>query len=98
MRPTDIKPRHIYCNRGQGTVLRFVLGIGEFVPASWHGMSIRPGEPGVRFIDSKGRKGVLYLKSFASWCGECVAIERGDSFELTGTYIDLTALATFKEL
>ena len=28
MRPTDIKPRHIYCNRGQGTVLRFVLGIG----------------------------------------------------------------------
>ena len=100
MKPSLIKPRHFYCNRGKGTVLRFVLSIDKnFTPPAWFSMEPRPNEPGVKYIDSKGKGGVLYLKSFASWCGACVGRESEDSFVIGGGVdFDTSKLEAFKNL
>jgi len=101
MKPSEIKERHIYCNRGKGTVLRFVLGIDKnFTPPAWYSMEPRPGEPGVRYQDSKGKEGVLYLRSFASWCGKCVGWEVNDALCIDDDAgpVDLNLFTPFMEL
>lgn len=85
MKPSEIKARHIYRNRGKGTTLRFVLGIGvEYRPGTWHACSPAPDEPGVLYRDSKGRTEKLYLRSFAKWCGRCVGRENAGGWTITG--------------
>jgi hypothetical protein len=61
-------------------------------------MAARPNEPGVKYVDSKGKEGALYLKSFASWCGDCVANATEEDFALTGVPFDVAKLEAFKEL
>jgi len=97
MKPSDIKEHHIYCNRGKGKVLRFVLSIGKFTPPDWFSSNPRDGEPGVWYRDSKGRQDVLYLSSFASWCGKCVAIADGESFTMVD-HVDFKLLEAFKDI
>lgn len=80
-------------------MLRFVVSIDEnFTPPAWYSMEPRPNEPGVKYVDSRGREGVLYLRSFASWCGDCVADATGEDFALTGVPFDVAKLEGFKEL
>ena len=98
MKSSDIKERHIYKNRGKGKVLRFVLSIDPLgVLPHWYSMNPVPNEPVVKFQDSKGRDAMLYLSSFASWCGGCVCDASGEDFVLTDT-VDFKLLEAFKEL
>ena len=71
MKPSEIKAGKTYKNKGAGRTTRTVVGIGnEYRPIRWQGtMGKEPDEPGVLFVDSKGRKDNLYLSSFASWAG-----------------------------
>ncbi len=75
MRPNEIKVGDTYRNRGAGRVTRRVLEISWYArPEHWLGSDeTQPkNEKGVRFVDSKGREGRLYLSSFAAWAGNVV--------------------------
>lgn len=73
MNQKDIHVGHTYANRGKGKTTRRVLRIGFDVNFAWLSTrSERPSGPGVVYEDSRGRPGVLYLASFASWAGSDV--------------------------
>ena len=59
-----------YVNKGAGRTQRTVVGIGdEHRPTVWYSGSTPPDEPGVLYVDNRGREGQLYLCSFQSWAG-----------------------------
>jgi hypothetical protein len=79
MKREDITIGQMYCNRGAGTTIRKVLGIGpQHRPKSWYGRGCAPDEPGVWYAQYKAGKWVhqdnLYLSAFAAWAG-CVVKE-----------------------
>lgn len=72
MKPSQIKIGTTYKNRGQGRTQRTVLDIGDHIrPSHWWSPNPRPNEPGVLY-EQEGRNEILYLSSFASWCGGVV--------------------------
>ena len=84
MKPSEIKARHIYANRGKGTTLRFVLAMGpEHVPSMFFSSGPRPDEDGVYYRDNRGNTYCLYLSSFAKWAGKCVGREDGGDWTIT---------------
>lgn len=69
-KPDQIEVGKTYINRGSGKTWRTVIGVGDkFRPLVWYSNSEAPDEPGVAYIDNRGRAGTLYLSSFASWVG-----------------------------
>jgi len=75
MKQSDIQVNSIYIGRRGKKVLRMVLRI-EKDPVElpyWYSPSPRPLEPVVHYKDSHGKTELLYLPSFAAWCGQRVA-------------------------
>ena len=78
MKPSEIKVGKTYCNRGAGTTLRRVTGIGkEFKPFIFYSHNDPPDEPGVQYMQismrgnqTKTHSDALYLSSFAKWAGK----------------------------
>lgn len=69
MKLADIKIGKTYHNRGRGTTIRRIMGIGdEHRPQCWFSLRPRPNEPGVLY-EQGGRQACLYLSSFAAWAG-----------------------------
>lgn len=75
MKVSDIQVGKTYRNRGAGKTVRTVIAIGdEHRPKSYHNSDGTPpaNVPGVLY-EQKGRGGnhyaMLYLNSFAAWCG-----------------------------
>ena len=76
MKTSEIRVGGKYRNRGQGRTWRKVMCIAYVVsPRSWWGNGERPNEPGVLYLDDKGRIDRLYLSSFAKWAGSEVSYE-----------------------
>ena len=70
MKPEEIHVGETYVNRGAGKTRRYVIAIGyEYQPDVWLSSSTPPDEPGVFYLDSRGRQDTLYLSSFARWAG-----------------------------
>lgn len=73
MYKTQIEVGKTYQNRGAGRTRRTVIAIGdEHRPRYYRnntGKPPNPSEPGVLY-EQNGKKGQLYLHSFAAWCGK----------------------------
>lgn len=80
MKPSLIQVGKTYRNRGNGRTTRTVLSIvtdGSIRP-HWFSSSPAPNEPVVVYRQGgsdpdSSRESSLYLRSFATWCGEEVA-------------------------
>lgn len=83
MKPSLIQVGKTYRNRGKGRTTRTVLAIvtdGSIRP-HWFSSSPAPNEPVVVYrqgghsggSSGDSRESSIYLKSFATWCGEEVA-------------------------
>lgn len=77
MKPSLIQVGKTYRNRGKGRTTRTVLAIvtdGSIRP-HWFSSSPAPNEPVVVYRQGgpdtdSSRESSIYLKSFATWCGE----------------------------
>ena len=69
MKKSDITVGKTYRNKGAGKTKRKVLAIGdEYRPTHYWSPNPPPNEPGVLY-EQNGLKNMLYLSSFAQWCG-----------------------------
>lgn len=71
MKPSEIRVGVTYVNKGAGTTWRKVLAIGNECRPVCYGLGENepPNEPGVSYVDNKGRTDNLYLSTFATWAG-----------------------------
>lgn len=69
MKPELIVVGKTYANRGMATTTRTVTRIEKGLPCGWYSSNPRPDGPVVEFVDKHGRKGAVYLRSFAVWAG-----------------------------